>query len=418
MAAPADDDVDDYMTMTFGEEEAKPAKETSLQRRLRLEREGRERGRIPSKAELAKAAEAEREAALSRSLFDVPPRRSSSASASASAAIYGTGSAAKKPVNKGLAMMTRMGFVAGQALGKRRAESETKGERAASGENGQGQADDDASDTNDRPATEPIRIQVKRDRAGIGALDNEKDDTGDGKGGAAAGPDAKRAKKAETVDPLAYRDRIRQERAASRLERLVHAAQVVAERMAEGDDGVTDQAKAEGDGGETDLKKANVLWRGLVKERWAAEREKKLRQAERRRLDQSLRGRKFGVHDEVGGSYYDEDNDDDEDEDEDEDDRMAAGKQPKASFLGGGQKRTATSGTGRGDAEEHSDDSDDDDEDKDDELEAFQALPPQDRLQQIVDWLRQNRHYCFWCKYTYPDADMEGCPGPTEEDHD
>jgi len=59
-----------------------------------------------------------------------------------------------------------------------------------------------------------------------------------------------------------------------------------------------------------------------------------------------------------------------------------------------------------------------DDEDEDMELEEFMALPVAERVSRIVGYLRDTYHYCFWCKFRYPDADMEGCPGITEEEHD
>jgi hypothetical protein len=83
-----------------------------------------------------------------------------------------------------------------------------------------------------------------------------------------------------------------------------------------------------------------------------------------------------------------------EDDNEDGDDRMA---------LGRGKTRTALV---------------EDLEEEDPELDAFNELPPAERLQKLVDHLRQTYFYCFWCKYRYPDKEMEGCPGLTEDDHD
>lgn len=57
-------------------------------------------------------------------------------------------------------------------------------------------------------------------------------------------------------------------------------------------------------------------------------------------------------------------------------------------------------------------------EEEDLELDAFNALEPGERLQKLVKYLREEFVYCFWCKYLYPDEEMEGCPGLTEEDHD
>ncbi|CAK7209862.1 hypothetical protein SBRCBS47491_000584 [Sporothrix bragantina] len=394
------DDEDDYMTMTFGEEEdtskrGKKKAETSLQRRMRLEREGRERGRHLSKAELAKAAEAEREAALGRSLFDA--KTSTSKESSTTTSKWPTApppavAQPPKPVNKGLAMMAKMGFVAGQALGKKR---EASSEGGAAGSDGK-----DAGAEKDRPVTEPIRIQVKRDRAGIGAAEEKKAKEAEEDG---EGPDTKRLR-LDDMDPLAYRDRLRQEREAGRLERQIHAAQVVAERMARGDEN-EDQKDEE----EIPIQDVNVLWRGMVKERRAKEHDRAQRIKAQKLLDARLRNMGKGTATEYTATEQNASDDDDEDGD----DRITHGKGPsKASFLEGGLRGSIATGEGE--------DNDDEEEnqDKDDELDEFNALEPKERLQQVVDWMRQNRRYCFWCKYTYPDNDLEGCPGPTEEDHD
>ena len=57
-------------------------------------------------------------------------------------------------------------------------------------------------------------------------------------------------------------------------------------------------------------------------------------------------------------------------------------------------------------------------EEEDPDLDAFNELDPAERLHKLVLHLREEYNYCFWCKFTYPDKDMEGCPGLTEEDHD
>ena len=57
-------------------------------------------------------------------------------------------------------------------------------------------------------------------------------------------------------------------------------------------------------------------------------------------------------------------------------------------------------------------------DEEDEELEAFNALEPKERLRRLVEYLRDEYHYCFWCKFKYPDEGMEGCPGLTEDDHD
>ncbi len=57
-------------------------------------------------------------------------------------------------------------------------------------------------------------------------------------------------------------------------------------------------------------------------------------------------------------------------------------------------------------------------DEEDPELDEFDALPLAERLQRIVLHLRQEHNYCFWCKHQYETANMEGCPGVAEEDHD
>ncbi|EFX00954.1 g-patch domain containing protein [Grosmannia clavigera kw1407] len=366
----ADDDVDDYMTMTFDDEASggggggrssssgRKKPETSLQRRARLQREGRERGRVLSKAEQARAAEQEREAALSRSLLETAATRPSAAA------------------SKGLAMMARMGFKPGEALGRRREEGAIQ------------------TDAQPSAQTEPIRIQVKRDRAGIGAREAEEEDS----------PSTKRPKTEPLadIDPLAYRDRIRLERETQRLDRLVHAAQVVAEAM--------DEQLAEATGRvppkDRPLADVDVLWRGLVRDRRRADSDRIERQRQRQRLDQSLRG--------SGGGGGD---DDDDDQDEDEDDRLAEGRTASlTSLLGSGRLRRTVHDEADGSESESEDGNQKAEEDT--ELATFEALSPGERLQRIVDWLRTRRRYCFWCKHTYPDDSMEGCPGETEEQHE
>ncbi|WJG34981.1 snoRNA-binding rRNA-processing protein NOP14 [Fusarium oxysporum Fo47] len=57
-----------------------------------------------------------------------------------------------------------------------------------------------------------------------------------------------------------------------------------------------------------------------------------------------------------------------------------------------------------------------DEEDK--ELDQFNELEIGERLKSVLEYLREKHQYCFWCKMAYPDAEMEGCPGLTEENHD
>ena len=179
----------------------------------------------------------------------------------------------------------------------------------------------------------------------------------------AAGERAKRAK----ADEGEYRERMRREREEARWERQLAAAQKVAERMAaerEEEDAQKDGRRAVS----RPLKGIPLVWRGLVRSREEAERDRRMRYD----LEQGL----------ARLPTYD-------DAEEDEDDKKALGK-------------AATTYATAEDLDE-----------EDPELEEFSALPVSERLQKAVEHLRAEYHYCFWCKFTYPDEEMEGCPGLT-----
>ncbi|KAK1985324.1 hypothetical protein LZ30DRAFT_708656 [Colletotrichum cereale] len=333
----ASDEEDDYMNMTFEEPPAakKTQPETSLQRRQRLRREGEIRGRVKSKEELA-AEEAEaREKALSRSLLE--------------------DAAAKK--SKGLAMMAKMGFKGG-ALG-------------AAG---------------DGARTEPIAVEIKEDRGGIGMESERKRKMREA---AERIEEEVREGKRVKVDPLEYRERVRQEREAARVQAQVFAAQRVAERMADEKDAaggsqVVDGAeeagaKKEGTKKPTPgaaarpLKSINILWRSLARHREEKERDRRMRYD----LEQSLS--RLPTY---------------EDDQEDDDDRTALGKKQTVYVTA------------------------EDLDEEDSELDEFNELDDAEKLTRLVEYLRKEHRYCFWCKFTYTDDEMEGCPGVTEEDHD
>jgi hypothetical protein len=321
------EDEDDYMNMVIAEPTVPKQKETYTQRRLRKEREAEVRGRVKSKAEKAAEEAAARDAALAKSLL----------------------SDSSGP-NKGLAMMAKMGFKPGTALGAGNMDART----------------------------EPITLSMKDDRGGIG-MDTEKKR----KFREAHEEDAKRVK-AEEGD---YRERVRREREEGRLEALVANAMRVAERMANEKEenatftnGIADNAEEENAVttlkiSAKPLKQINVLWRGLVRRREEKERDRRMR---------------YDLHQSLSRlpTY--------EDPDEDKEDKMALGK-----------NRIQLQHTLVEDLEE-----------EDPELDEFNALDPAVRLQKLVMYLREKYNYCFWCKFTYPDKDMEGCPGITEEDHD
>jgi hypothetical protein len=323
-----EEEEEDYMNMVIAEPTKPREKETYTQRRLRKERESEARGRVKSKAEREADERAARDAALSASLLTNPE------------------TAAK---NKGLVMMAKMGFKPGSALG---------------------------SKDNVGARTEPIGINMKEDRGGIG-LDSEKKR----KFREEVEKEGKRIK-AEEGD---YRERVRKEREEARLEGQFGAAMRVAERM----NGEKEEQEAFEKGAEVDemtpdglkkrkistkpLKQINVLWRGLIRKREEKERDRRMRYD----LQQSLS--RFPTYD---------------DTDEDAEDKKAMGTRATQYVLV------------------------EDLEEEDPELDDFNALDPAERLQKVVVHLRDEYNYCFWCKYTYPDKEMEGCPGITEVDHD
>lgn len=347
-----EDEEDDYMNMTFAD--AAPAQpETSLQRRQRLRKEGLQRGHVPSKAELAAQERSRREEGLSRSL--IPDAATATAAAAAAAA--------KK--SKGLAMMAKMGFRPGSALGS--------GGEARS---------------------EPLRIEVKEDRGGIGADAERKRKVQEAADAAGL---AKRARVEEVGD---YRERMAREREAARREKQVFAAQKIAERMdeeagaaemgvgvaGEGGGGGGGEGGGEGEKGDRSgkmssrpLKSVSVLYRGLVRQREEKERDRRMRYD----LEQSSGGLSAKL------PTYDDDNMDD-------DDKIALGRTEKKTVY------------------VQADDLDEEDP----ELDEFNELDGDEKLKRILEHLRAKYRYCFWCKCAYPDEEMEGCPGLTEEDHD
>lgn len=308
---------DDYLTMTFAEPENDPKKETFTQRKKRLAREAEERSRPKSKAQLAQEEHAKRETALNTANID---ERS-----------------------KGFKMMAALGYKTGTALGK---------------------ATKSSSTDLDKRLLEPIAIDVKEDRSGIG-VDSEKK-----RKFRQEIENRQEYEKRQKVDALEFRERQQKEREEKRREGQVHGAMKVAERLDE------EEMNSHGDAiRETNrpLQSYSVLWRGLIKRRMIADRDRRMRHD----LDHSLS--RLPTYD---------------DQDEEQEDQIAISRK---AYI-----------------EEVDLELDQDDE----ELDAFERLSAMEKLEQLTCHLRDKWHYCFWCKFQYPDADMDGCPGKTEEDHD
>lgn len=217
--------------------------------------------------------------------------------------------------------------------------------------------------------TVPINPVLKDDRGGIGH-DAEKKR----KFREEAEQEAKKVK----VDQVGYRDRMRMEREEKRLQSQIFAAQKVTERL----DVEAETSQDEASGEVSDkvpidqrpLRSINILWRGLVRFRREKDAERRMKAEVQTSLSSKL------------PSY--------DDADEDDEDKLACSR-----------KRTHT---------EYVDDLDEEDT----ELEEFNELDVADRLERVVKYLRSKYFYCFWCKFQYPDAQMEGCSGLTEEEHD
>lgn len=311
------DEEDDYLTMTFEDPEAYQKKETLTQKKKRLAREAEERGRPKSKSQLAEEERTKREAALTSANIDKS--------------------------SKGFKMMAALGYKPGSALGKDKP---------------------DVRGSADERLLEPIGLDMKEDRSGIGADSEKKRKFRE------EVAKQQESEKRQKVDADEFRIRQQKEREEKRHESQFFGAMKVAERLEEEDlmDNKPQQSQKS-----RPLHSYNVLWRGLIRQRLLSEREKRLRNESYASL---LR---LSNHD---------------DTDQDRDDREALAHITQI--------------------EEAETELDQEDE----ELETFQELPFAEKLERLVLYIRDRWYYCFWCKYRYSDSAMDGCPGTTEEDHD
>lgn len=213
----------------------------------------------------------------------------------------------------------------------------------------------------------PIQVEVKPDRSGIG-LESEKKRKMKEKW-----DEAERLVKRSKEEEGDYLEMRRQEEKDKRLERELDKAQKTAELLT--------ARKAE-DNGEPDrldipVKDVNVLWRSRVRRRAVIIHEKKQRQE----LNDAIGSRLPTLV---------------ADEDEDDDSKIAQGRD-LAPFYTTLEEELEV---------------------EDSELADFENLPIAERLEKLLTYLRATFNYCLFCGYQYPDAEMEGCPGVTEEDHD
>ncbi|KAL8842399.1 MAG: hypothetical protein Q9170_000527 [Blastenia crenularia] len=219
---------------------------------------------------------------------------------------------------------------------------------------------------NEYARKEPLGVVVKEGRSGVG-MEGEKKRKFREEVGVESGDESMNKKRETEVE---FRDRQGREREEKRIEGLCWGAMKVLEGF-EGEDGGSreDQLQAEGEtekGTSKPTKLVNVLWRELVRDRQEKERERRMRHD----LHQSLSR---------DAAYNDPD--------EDKQDRQAWG------------------------------DEEEEVEEEDPELEEFTALDPAEKLKRMIEYLRQRWSYCFWCKFQYPDEELHGCPGLTEDEH-
>jgi hypothetical protein len=215
---------------------------------------------------------------------------------------------------------------------------------------------------------DPIRVDMKGDRSGIG-LESEKKRKFREQWEQAE-REAKRSKE-EEGDYVEIR---RLEAKEKKAERDLDSAQRTAERLTEkeAEDKGTPQPA------EKPVMHVNVLWRSRARRRAVIMHEKQ----QRRELNNSLASR-------LPTLAADED-------DEGDDSKVAQGRDLAPFYTS----------------------LEDELEDEDPELAEFEALPVTERLNKVLVFLRETFHYCLYCGYQYPDAELEGCPGLTEEDHD
>jgi hypothetical protein len=315
------DDEDDYLTMTFEDPTPSTKTETLTQKKKRLAREAELKGRPKSKAEIAAEERSKREEALKKNNIDAN--------------------------SKGFKMMAALGYKPGTALGV-----------APAG------GDQDQDDTR---LLEPIGLEMREGRSGIGADAEKKRKFREE--AAAAEEDLKKRK----VDEGDFRERQVKEREEKRKEGQLFGAMKVCEKLQEDEDSTSAGNETGTTARRRPLSGVNVLWRGLVKQRLLIERDRRMRYD----LHQSLSRRP---------TY--------EDPDEDKDDQIALDRKADTEVV---------------DVELDQDDPD---------LDSFESMSIAERLDKVVSYLREQWHYCFWCKHRYPDNTMDGCPGLTEEDHD
>ncbi|KAG9203596.1 hypothetical protein G6514_002614 [Epicoccum nigrum] len=213
----------------------------------------------------------------------------------------------------------------------------------------------------------PIAVDVKADKGGIG-LESEKK-----RKFREQWEEAERLAKRTKEEEGDYLEMRRQEQKEKKAERDLDSAQRTAERLSEKEA----DKKGTPEPGEKPLTDINVLWRSRARKRVEIRQDKQ----QRRELNNSLASRLPILADEG---------------DVDNDTKVALGQDLQPFYT-----------TLEGDLEAD-----------DPELAEFEALPVAERLEKVLLYLRDKFQYCLYCGYQYPDRELEGCPGVTEEEHE
>lgn len=210
--------------------------------------------------------------------------------------------------------------------------------------------------SNPNALLQPLTAEAKEDRGGIGHESERKRKVREEIEETIG---REKRMKAEEGD---YRERVAREREEKRCEGLWWGGMKVLEGFVEGE---SDDTKRDGEI-RRPSKSIGILYRPLVCDRLEKERERRARYD----LHQSL----------TRNANYD-------DPEEDEQDKQAFGREEEEL------------------------------EEVDEEMDEYLALGPAERLRRVVMELRAKWRYCFWCKMSYQDDEMEGCPGVEEDEH-
>ncbi|PNS20336.1 hypothetical protein CAC42_5786 [Sphaceloma murrayae] len=347
----SDSEEDDYLSMALPSEPQTSKPVSSLAKREAAKREAAERARVKSKKELEHERLVRLEKGLRTNLADGDG--------------HGDGGAddweAMKRRSKGAKMMEKLGYKGG-ALGKGPGSGNGViggGKEVAGQESGGGLGDGDEGDTR---LTEPIRVQVKSGKHGIGHGGEE--DPGLKRAREVLDREEERVKRLKS-EMGTYRSRNVAEGNEKRIEGQWWGAMRVCRTLEE-----QDREREGRDGEEVSPEDVDVCWREAIRADVREKRDKEARRERDRRLDRG-------------------------EDSEDEDDKVAKGESLGSLPLLDGSE-----------------------EDDDEELDDFLTLPVAERLLNTILHQREKWWYCFWCKSRFDDKDLDGCPGVAEEDHE